>query len=81
MSDTDLTLEPRFRPHTSHWGVFSARMKNGRLEVHAYDKDPDPNRLIENFPDALAHRARIARPMARRGWLERGGGLRRSSRP
>jgi anaerobic selenocysteine-containing dehydrogenase len=67
-------LEPRFRPHTSHWGVFSARMKNGRLGVRAYDKDPDPNRLIENFPDALAHRARIARPMARRGWLEPGAG-------
>ena len=74
MTDTTLSLEPPFHPHSSHWGVFSARMKDGRLEVRACDRDPDPNQLIENFPDALRHRARIARPMARRGWLERGPG-------
>ena len=36
--------------------------------------DPDPNRIINNFPDALRHRARIGRPMIRQGWLERGPG-------
>lgn len=49
-------------------------MKDGRLEVRPFAKDPDPNPLIDNFPDALRHRARIARPMVRRGWLERGPG-------
>ena len=74
MIDDDVLSGTQFRPHTSHWGVFSARMNDGRLEVRPYEKDPDPNRLIENFTDALNHRARVARPMIRRGWLERGAG-------
>ena len=64
--------ESPFRPHTSHWGVFSARWSNGRLEVRPHPDDPDPNRIIENFPGALHHRARVAQPMVRRGWLEHG---------
>src|SRR3569623_1763242 len=63
-----------FTPHTSHWGVFSARMREGALEVRPYAGDPDPNEVIQNFPSALRHRARIAQPMIRRGWLERGPG-------
>ena len=59
-----------FRPHTSHWGVFSARWQDGELEVRPHPDDPDPNRIIENFPGALRHRARVAQPMVRRGWLE-----------
>jgi biotin/methionine sulfoxide reductase len=74
MSDAATSLEPQFQPHSSHWGVFSARMKDGRLEVRPHPQDPDPNRLIDNFPDALRHHARISRPMVRRGWLERGPG-------
>lgn len=66
--------ETPFHPHTAHWGAFEARYQHGRLEVRAHPDDPDPNRLIENFPDALRHRARIARPMVRRGWLENGPG-------
>lgn len=64
----------RFLPHTSHWGVFSARMKDGELEVKPHPDDPDPNEIIQNFPAALRHRARIAQPMVRRGWLENGPG-------
>lgn len=63
-----------FIPHSSHWGVFSARMKDGRVEVRPHAADPDPNGIIENFPTALRHRARIAQPMVRRGWLENGPG-------
>ena len=63
-----------FKSHTSHWGVFSARLRDGNLEVRPHPDDPDPNRIIENFPDALRHRARITQPMVRRGWLERGPG-------
>lgn len=63
-----------FRPHTSHWGVFSARMRDGQLEVRPHEDDPDPNGIIDNFPTALRHRARVARPMVRRGWLENGPG-------
>ncbi|WP_158744195.1 molybdopterin-dependent oxidoreductase [Acidisphaera sp. L21] len=63
-----------FRPHSSHWGVFSARYQNDVLEVLPHPGDPDPNGVIDNFPAALRHRARIAQPMVRRGWLENGPG-------
>lgn len=67
-------LEEGFQPHSSHWGVFSARMKDGQIEVRPHPADPDPNGIIENFPGALRHRARIGQPMVRRGWLEDGPG-------
>jgi biotin/methionine sulfoxide reductase len=63
-----------FQPHSSHWGVFSAAWQGGRLVVKPHPGDPDPNPLLQNFPEALRHRARVARPMVRRGWLERGPG-------
>ena len=63
-----------FRPHSSHWGVFHAGWEGGRLVVKPHPGDPDPNAILQNFPDALRHRARIAQPMVRRGWLERGPG-------
>ncbi|MGA9868762.1 MAG: molybdopterin guanine dinucleotide-containing S/N-oxide reductase [Acetobacteraceae bacterium] len=62
------------RPHSSHWGAFSAWQQDGRLIVQPHPGDPDPSPLLRNIPDAVAHKARIARPMVRRGWLERGPG-------
>ena len=69
ISDPTLTTEPRFLPHTSHWGVFSARWWDGQLEVRPHPDDPDPNRIIENFPGALRHRADRATDGA--SWLAR----------
>jgi len=66
----DSATEAGFRPHSSHWGVFSARWQGDELEVRPYPGDPDPNQIIENFPGALRPRARVAQPMVRRGWLE-----------
>jgi biotin/methionine sulfoxide reductase len=63
-----------FRPHSAHWGAFRAAWVNGRLQVQPHPGDPDPNPLIDNFPDALRHRVRVARPAVRRGWLEHGPG-------
>jgi biotin/methionine sulfoxide reductase len=63
-----------FLPHSSHWGVFQAALREGALLVRPYPGDPDPNDILQNFPAALRHRARIAQPMVRRGWLERGPG-------
>ncbi|WPB85988.1 molybdopterin guanine dinucleotide-containing S/N-oxide reductase [Sediminicoccus rosea] len=63
-----------FLPHSSHWGVFQAALREGALLVRPYSGDPDPNDILQNFPAALRHRARIAQPMVRRGWLERGPG-------
>ena len=73
-ADPVANAEAPFAPHTSHWGVFSARMKDGTLEVRPHPGDPDPNDIIQNFPGALRDRARIAQPMVRRGWLENGPG-------
>jgi biotin/methionine sulfoxide reductase len=72
--DPGLDLSDGFKPHTSHWGVFSARQGEAGLEVRAYAGDPDPNGIIGNFPGALRHQARITQPAIRRGWLERGPG-------
>jgi biotin/methionine sulfoxide reductase len=77
MSETDVPFESSgdgFLPHTSHWGAFSARMRDGQLEVKPYPGDPDPNEILQNFPAALRHRARVAQPSVRRGWLENGPG-------
>ena len=63
-----------FRPHSAHWGAFSAGWQGDRLVVRPHPGDPDPSPTLQNFPDALRHRARVARPMVRRGWLERGPG-------
>jgi biotin/methionine sulfoxide reductase len=73
MNDSAAPPSP-YRLHSSHWGVFNAAWQNGELRVKPYEGDPDPNRIIDNFPTALRHRARIARPMVRRGGLERGAG-------
>lgn len=69
-----LLLPPPFKPHSAHWGVFSAAWDGQTLSVKPHPGDPDPNPLIDNFPDALRHKARVATPMVRRGWLERGPG-------
>ena len=42
------------------------------IKVVPHPDDPDPSGLLGNIPAAASHRARIARPMVRRGWLERG---------
>ena len=60
--------------HSSHWGVFSGQWVADKLVITPHPGDPDPNPIIQNFPDAIRHRARIAKPMVRRGWLERGPG-------
>jgi biotin/methionine sulfoxide reductase len=60
--------------HSSHWGAFSGQWVGDRLVITPHPGDPDPNPLIQNFPEALRHRARVAKPMVRRGWLERGPG-------
>src|SRR5215471_17455855 len=72
--DSGLDLSDGFRPHTSHWGVFSARFSEAGLEVRPYAGDPDPNGIIGNFPAALRHNVRVAQPAIRCGWLERGPG-------
>jgi biotin/methionine sulfoxide reductase len=63
------------RLHTSHWGAFEAEVEDGTVvAVHPFKQDLDPSPLLANIPDSLKHRARIAQPMVRSGWLDRGPG-------
>ena len=66
--------DPAYRPHSSHWGAFSAARDGDGLLVRPHPADPDSSPMLANFTDTLRHRARVARPMVRRGWLERGPG-------
>ena len=59
-------------PHSSHWGAFSVLVTNGGVEIVPHPRDPNPSPLLGNIPAAVSHRARIARPMVRRGWLKDG---------
>ena len=73
MNDSPAT-NARGVPHSSHWGAFSVFAGDRGVEIVPHPRDRDPSALLGNIPDAVSHRARIARPMIRRGWLERGPG-------
>jgi len=61
-------------PHSSHWGAFTVDLAGGDLGVIRPLHDPDPSPLLANLPGSVRHPARVARPVARRGWLENGPG-------
>lgn len=60
--------------HSSHWGVFLGRQDGEKLVVVPHPDDPAPSPLLNNIPAAVHHRARVRRPMVRKGWLDRGPG-------
>src|SRR2546427_10331796 len=73
-----------FVPHSSHWGAFEAEVADGTVvAIHPYRHDPEPSPLLGNIVDSLRHPARIAQPMIRAGWLDRGPGAdqRRGAEP
>src|SRR3954449_9967079 len=70
MDDSDMV----YRPHSSHWGAFSAALRDGEVLVRPHPRDPDASPLLQNFTDGLRHRARIATPMVRENWLRHGPG-------
>ncbi|HEX3954372.1 MAG TPA: molybdopterin-dependent oxidoreductase [Stellaceae bacterium] len=73
--DTFLPHEHPDLPHSAHWGAFSVRRHDGReIEIVPHPDDPAPSPLLANLPASVDHRARIARPVIRRGWLEHGPG-------
>ncbi len=66
-------LEQRTVSTATHWGMISAVTGGGRLtKVLPSSKDPAPTRMIEAFPDQVHSRTRIAHPMVRKGFLEKG---------
>ncbi len=61
------------RRHTSHWGVFQAEVRDGRIVgIHPFERDPDPSPIIQSIPHAVYAESRVRRPMIRKGWLESG---------
>src|SRR5262245_60308803 len=72
------------RLHLSHWGAFEVDVDGDAVVgVRPFAGDSDPSPLLSNIPGSLRHRARIAEPMVRAGWLERGPGpdARRGAEP
>jgi biotin/methionine sulfoxide reductase len=61
-------------PHSCHWGAFSISARGGTIDISPHPRDPAPSALLGNIPASISHKARIARPMIRRGWLENGPG-------
>lgn len=74
MSAIDASTGASMRPHSAHWGAFSAAWDGHALTVQPHPDDPDPNPIIDNLIDALRHPVRVARPAVRKGWLEQGPG-------
>ena len=63
------------RQHSSHWGAFSAEVREGRMVgVAPFEKDPDPSPLLGSILEAVYSESRVMRPMVRAGWLENGPG-------
>ena len=60
-----------WRPHSAHWGAFSARWNGATLDIRPYEDDPAPSPMLQNFTTAMRHKARILRPMVRKAWLDR----------
>jgi biotin/methionine sulfoxide reductase len=58
-------------PHASHWGAFSAEVRDGRIIAsHPFAHDPEPSPIIHGTADAVHAANRIDRPYARKAWLE-----------
>ena len=59
-------------PTATHWGSYSAEVMNGQLEaLHPVAWDPEPTPMGRSFATDV-RQCRIAQPMIRRGFLERG---------
>src|SRR5260370_6133759 len=72
MNQTPIPPSSHPLPHSSHWGAFSVLVRDNGVEIVPHPRDSNPSPLLGNIPASVSHRARIARPMVRRGWLEGG---------
>jgi biotin/methionine sulfoxide reductase len=58
-------------PHASHWGAFTAEVRDGRIvAAHPFAHDPEPSPIIRGTAEAVHAANRIDRPYARKGWLD-----------
>ena len=63
------------RSHSSHWGAYEVTVDKGVVTaVQPFAGDADPSPILGNIASTVRHRSRVAQPMVRTGWLERGPG-------
>ena len=56
-----------------HWGAYQVEVEAGRIvAARPLPGDPDPSPIGRSIPDVVHHPCRVAQPMVRKGWLERG---------
>ena len=57
----------------SHWGAYRVHVRDDKMMgVTPFDRDPEPSPLIDDMPSVVHHACRVAEPMVRQGFLERG---------
>jgi biotin/methionine sulfoxide reductase len=63
---------PKNTSFAAHWGNYTAKVHEGKLtEVCDFDGDPDPSIIGRGLASSVYSRARIDRPVVRRGFLEK----------
>lgn len=57
---------------STHWGVYQLQVENATIVgVEPWHEDPEPSAIGQSLPQAVDGPVRIARPLIRRGWLEK----------
>ena len=60
---------------STHWGTYQVVVADGRVtDLHGFEQDPDPSPIGPGIIDVLDGPTRIAAPMVRKSWLEKGPG-------
>ena len=70
---------------STHWGTYEVEVADRRVvALRPFDRDPDPSPIGASLVDAVEAECRIAQPMVRAGYLDRGpaaGGVGRGAEP
>jgi len=57
---------------STHWGIYQLQIENATIVgVQPWADDPEPSPIGESLPEAVDGPVRIARPLIRRGWLDK----------
>ena len=65
-------VKPKMTPTATHWGTYWVEVEDDKVvALHDYEGDPAPSIIGPGIIDSVEHKARIGRPMFRKGWLEK----------
>ncbi|MFN4281302.1 MAG: molybdopterin guanine dinucleotide-containing S/N-oxide reductase [Alphaproteobacteria bacterium] len=71
-------MSERERLTSTHWGAGAVDVRNGRVTaVRPFSRDPYPSPILTGMADALYAPTRVAKPVVRKGWLEKRGDSRK----